>query len=161
MKARLLIAGILVAALLATACGGGKPAPTTLTVPSVAAGQVANPKLALASCYEMEGFTIDMSAPSYTLPLSLGGIVNLAGVESKLGLGDGEEELLKSNGFVVVPYGQVDDIVEPYEMLKERESPIFVTSDTLLHLYHIQFNEVLKRIEEEEFFNAVLDMSKA
>ncbi|MDY6916648.1 MAG: DUF3160 domain-containing protein, partial [Chloroflexota bacterium] len=59
------------------------------------------------------------------------------------------------------PYGQVDDIVEPYEMMKEREIPIFVTSDTLLHLYHIQFNEVLKRIEEEEFFNAVLDMSKA
>jgi len=45
--------------------------------------------------------------------------------------------------------------------MKEQEIPIFVTSDTLLHLYHIQFNEILKRIEEEEFFDQLVDMSQA
>ena len=30
--------------------------------------------------------------------------------------------------------------------------PIFVTSDTLLHLYHIQFDETLREIEEREFY---------
>ena len=54
-----------------------------------------------------------------------------------------------------------DDIVQPYKMLKEQEIPIFVTSDTLLHLYHIQFNEILKRLEEEEFFDQLIDMSLA
>jgi len=43
--------------------------------------------------------------------------------------------------------------------LKEQAIPILVTSDTLLHLYHIQFNEILKRLEEEEFFDELIDMS--
>jgi hypothetical protein len=61
---------------------------------------------------------------------------------------------------VVIPWSG-DDIVEPYKSLKDREIPIFVTTDTLLHLYHIQFNEILKRIEEEEFYTQLIDMSLA
>jgi len=52
-------------------------------------------------------------------------------------------------------------MVEPYKTLKQKEIPIFVTTDTLLHLYHIQFNEILTRIEEEEFFGQLIDMSLA
>ncbi|MCK4795690.1 MAG: DUF3160 domain-containing protein, partial [Desulfobacteraceae bacterium] len=33
---------------------------------------------------------------------------------------------------------------------------LFVTSDTLLHLYHIQFDETLKDIEEREFYDDIL-----
>ena len=33
--------------------------------------------------------------------------------------------------------------------------------DTLLHLYHIQFNEILKRIVEEEFYDQIIYMSQA
>lgn len=61
---------------------------------------------------------------------------------------------------MVIPW-HGDDIVQPYKTLKEQGVPIFVTSDTLLHLYHIQFNEILKRLEEEEFFDELIDMSQA
>ena len=161
MKAKYLIAIVLMVAVVLTGCGGGKPASTsTLSVPSVAAGDISNPKLALASCYYLEGFSVDLSAPSYSLPLALGKITNLEEVESQFQLSEAQEQLLERSGFVVIPwYG--DDIVQPYETLKDQEVPIFVTSDTLLHLYHIQFNEILKRIEEEEFFDSILDMSKA
>lgn len=162
MKARVFFAGVMIAALVLVGCvGRGQTVPTTLSVPSVTAGQVANPKLALASCYQMEGFTIDLDAPSYALPLALGGIVNLADVRSKLGLGEDEQELLRDNGFAVIPWGTTDDIVGPYETLKDRGVPIFITSDTLLHLYHIQFNEILRRLEEGEFFDSIVYMSKA
>ena len=158
MKAKLLIALVLTGIILASGCAAGKPA--TLSVPSVAAGEVSNPKLALGSHYDLDGFTFTLNSPSYSLPLTLGEIVNLQDIEYQFQLRANQKELLESNGFVVIPWDG-DDIVKPYKAMKEQGVPIFVTSDTLLHLYHIQFNETLKRIEEEEFFNQIIDMSKA
>jgi len=43
--------------------------------------------------------------------------------------------------------------------MKTSGIPIFVTSDSLLHLYHIQFDETLKHIEETEFFQDALALS--
>ncbi len=158
MKAKLFISLALIGIILVSGCAAGKPA--TLSVPSVAAGEISSPKLALASCYKVDGFSVTLSAPSYSLPLALEGIANLQDIESQFQLKGNQKGLLEKNGFVVIPW-HGDDIVEPYKAMKEQEVPIFVTSDTLLHLYHIQFNEILKRIEEEEFFNQILDMSKA
>ena len=68
----------------------------------------------------------------------------------------------EKNGFVITSYYMDEtNIVEPYNYLKNQDIPIFVTSDTLLHLYHIQFDEILKGIEEREFFDKILDLSKA
>jgi len=158
MKAKLLISLALIGIILVSGCAAGKPA--TLSVPSVAAGEVSNPKLALGSHYKLDGFTITLNSPSYSLPLALAQIANLQNIESQFHLNENQETLLENNGFVVIPWDG-DDIVEPYKDMKEQGVPIFVTSDTLLHLYHIQFNETLKRIEEEEFFDQLIDMSKA
>ena len=163
MKVKMVIAAVLaIAVVLSGCCGGAQPGASTgtLNVPSVMAGEISNPKLALASSYHLEGFSVDMSAPSYTLPLPLAEVSNLGQMESLFSLNGDQKQLLERNGFVVIPRGG-DDIVGPYSTLKDLEVPIFVTSDTLLHLYHIQFGEILKRIEEEEFFNGVLLMSKA
>ena len=161
MKAKWLASLVLIATLLVSGCAGEKPASSaTLSVPSVAAGEIFNPKLALASSYKLDGLSITLSAPSYPLPLALEGIANLQHIEAEFQFKANQRELLRRNGFVLIPW-QGDDIVEPYITMKEREVPIFITSDTLLHLYHIQFNETLKRIEEEEFFDQILDMSKA
>ncbi len=159
MKAKLLISLTLIGIILMSGCAAPKP-PPTLSIPSVAAGDISNPKLALASSYKIEGFSVTLASPSYSLPLALTKITNSAEIESRFQLGENQKGLLQKNGFVVIPrHG--DDIVEPYKTMKEWEVPIFVTSDTLLHLYHIQFNEILKRIEEEEFFNQLIDMSQA
>ncbi|HJH25871.1 MAG TPA: dTDP-glucose 4,6-dehydratase [Methanophagales archaeon] len=95
------------------------------------------------------------------LPLNLSIITNIENITAKIRLNDREKNLLRTNGFVILDYGQKDDIVAPYEDMKIMGIPIFVTSDTLLHLYHIQFNEILKGIEEREFFDALVDMSNA
>lgn len=161
MKTRLLISLMLISVILTSGCVTQKPSPPpTLGIPSVATGDISNPKLALASSYELEGFSVTLASPAYSLPLALTEITNLSEIDSQLQLRANQKEMLQQNGFVVIPwYG--DDIVEPYKAMKERDVPIFVTSDTLLHLYHIQFNEVLKRIEEEEFFDQLIDMSQA
>jgi len=161
MKTKLLISLMLISVILITGCVPQEPSPPpTLGIPSVAAGDIANPKLALTSSYEMEGFSVTLASPAYSLPLALTEITNLSEIDSQFQLGANQKELLQQNGFVVIPWSG-DDIVEPYTAMKEQGVPIFVTSDTLLHLYHIQFNEVLKRIEEEEFFDQLIDMSQA
>ncbi len=158
---RALISVFLVATVLATGCATGQPPISSeLTIPSVARNEVSNPKLIMGSCYGYGGLSISPNAPSYQLPLDLGELINFGEIESRFSLNENQEQLLEENGFVVIPW-HGDDIVQPYKELKEREIPIFVTSDTLLHLYHIQFNEILKRLEEEEFFDELIDMSQA
>ncbi|NQE52398.1 Cell surface glycoprotein, partial [ANME-1 cluster archaeon GoMg3.2] len=119
------------------------------------------PKFAFSSYYQPINILVNLSVPPYQLPLNLSNITNIEDITAKLGLNKTEEDLLGTNGFVILDYGQEDDIVAPYKDMKERGIPIFVTTDTLLHLYHIQFNEILKGIEEREFFDALVDMSNA
>ena len=159
MKAKLSISLLLAAIILISGCAAPK-IPPTLTIPSVTAEGIPDPKLALASTYEAEGFSLILSAPAYSLPLALQEITNQQDIDSVFRLSANQKTLLQQNGFVAIPW-RGDDIVEPYNMLKQRDVPIFVTPDTLLHLYHIQFNEILKRIEEEEFFDQLVYMSKA
>ncbi|RJS84156.1 DUF3160 domain-containing protein, partial [Methanophagales archaeon] len=120
-----------------------------------------NPKLAFSSYYQPINISVNLSVPPYQLPLNLSNISNIENITAKLKLNEREKELLRTNGFVIIDYGNEDDIVAPYKSMKERGIPIFVTTDTLLHLYHIQFNEILKGIEEREFFDKLVDMSNA
>ena len=141
MKAKLFISLVLIGVILMSGCQAQKP-PPVLSIPSVGAGDISNPKLALASCYKMDAFSVTLASPSYALPLALTKIPNFQEIESQFQLSENQKELLQENGFVVIPW-RGDDIVEPYKTMKELEVPVFVTSDTLLHLYHIQFNEIL------------------
>lgn len=155
---------ILTTILFTGGCTVKEPTPSTsskmLSIPSVTAGEISNPKLDLASFYQFEDHPIAIHAASYSLPLTLTEIINWQEIEAVFQLKANQRALLGQNGFVAIPW-HGDDIIEPYKTMKEQGIPIFVTCDTLLHLYHIQFNEILKRIEEEEFFDRLIDMSQA
>ena len=154
---RLLTSFLLVGTFVASGCAPGMTS-SSFTIPSVSGGEVSNPKLAMAILYQTDELSISPNSPCYILPLDLEGITNFGEIGSGFRLNGNQEQVLAQNGFVVIPW-HGDDIVQPYKTLKEQGVPIFVTSDTLLHLYHIQFNEILKRLEEEEFFDELIDMS--
>jgi len=120
-----------------------------------------NPKTVLASFYERVEVSVEPRAPQYALPLDLATVTNFNEVQSEFPLSERQVSVLRGNGFVAIPLGHENDMVEVYKDLKNRDIPIFVTSDSLLHLYHIQFNETLKEIEENEFFGKIKAMSKA
>ena len=120
-----------------------------------------NPKYAIASYYELKGLSISSNVSLYQLPLNLSDVVNIDNITNTFYLTNAQEKLLEKNGFVVIDYGYVDDIIEPYKDMQRHGIPVFVTSDTLLHLYHIQFDEILKAVEEREFFDMLLKLSKA
>jgi len=118
--------------------------------------QLAKP--GLSEHYEPYVNPVEPNAPGYTLPLDLETVANYDAVDWRLHLGS-VVPLLEQNGFAVIEYDfgdSRDDIVAPYEMLHERMGvPVFITADTLLHLYHVQFDETLKDVEEREFFEDI------
>ena len=81
--------------------------------------------------------------------------------------------MLERNGFAITEYEYSaweleslgleanDDFGGFYLFLAERHLPVFITSDTLLHLYHVQFDETLKEIEETEFLEAIGGLTDA
>jgi hypothetical protein len=155
------IVGLFFISTLAGCVQNQKPGAGLIVIPGVNAATSSNPKYAIASYYSSKEITINAQTPQYSLPLDESQIVNFNALNSVLNLNTHQRALLGRNGFVVRPYvTNVDDIVAPYKTLKEQDIPIFVTTDTLLHLYHIQFDQILKGIEEREFFDTILDLSK-
>ena len=114
--------------------------------------------------FKLDQLKIQPNAPQYSLPLSENLITNYGDVKSKLKLDENDLSLLRKNGFVVInnPFNQKEEnIVTPYETIKNYDMPIFITTDSLLHIYHIQFDETLRQIEEREFYDAIWHISKS
>ncbi|MBN2335791.1 DUF3160 domain-containing protein, partial [Candidatus Bathyarchaeota archaeon] len=104
------------------------------------------------------------AALQYSLPLDQAGITNYDYFTSLVPMSDGAEQLLYSNGFVVIdnPFDEDEEHIQTvYDDLRDADVPIFITSDSLLHLYHIQFDETLRRIEEATFYGDVWNISRA
>jgi len=124
-------------------------------------------KLELSSYYDGRPISAAPNAPSYSLPIEFSDIANRGPFEWRLNrLGESAREAVERNGFVVVDSKSLlgkeyDDMVDPYVEQEEEGIPNFVTSDSLLHLYHVQFDEILKCVEENEFFPMLVPMTKA
>jgi hypothetical protein len=98
----------------------------------------------------------------YGLPLSKDAIDNYDDFVSRVPLSPEEVRRLEENGFVVIidPFSpNRDDMAAPYRILRKLEVPIYVSVDSLLHAYHIQFAETLRGIEEEHFYDDLWSMT--
>lgn len=114
--------------------------------------------------YSLEALDVELKAPSYELPLEKDEISNYEAFSGKILLNGSDLEVLESNGFAVIknPYNpKEEDITSMYSILKEEEIPVFITTDSLLHLYHIQFDETLRQIEENEFYDTIWETDLA
>ena len=89
-------------------------------------------------------------AAQVALPLDPSAVRN-AEQAGKLLTSPGAADLFAAHGFVVLGPAEEDDFVAMYEQLQDRGYPILVTSDAVLHLYHVQFDDLLKTAEEESF----------
>jgi len=71
---------------------------------------------------------------------------------------DNQEEKICKNGFVVTPakHGQIYDI---YERNDYAGRPNFITTDGILELYHLFFDFTLRKLEEEEFYKVIKNLT--
>ncbi|MFC1706170.1 DUF3160 domain-containing protein [Planctomycetota bacterium] len=96
------------------------------------------------------------SLPGYDLPVDPKEIANRE-VLAKLSIsGEAQRALLKDGFALVFPSGpHSDNLVSYYGWLDDLGVPIYVTADSVLHLYHIQFDELLRELEERELIGAL------
>ena len=115
--------------------------------------------------------------PTYPLPLRIENISNYQDFCNKLQLSPGSFSLLQKNGFAVIPTppdiadtklhlrfssqesSPRDDFVAYYEVLKDKDLPIFITTDSMLHYYHIFFETILMKLEKDLFFSDIWNIS--
>ena len=124
----------------------------------------------MASYYVPYETGVEPGAAGYALPLDdLRSVQYYDIVNAVFGI-EAMVPLIEQNGFGIMEFDfsqfvweqdENDDIITPYQAFEHGDVPIFVTADTLLHLYHVQFDETLKEIEENEFFGDTLDLTAA
>jgi len=125
-------------------------------------GEITNGIVNFSDYYTLEPLNYTPQIPPISLPINENDIQNFSDVRSKINFSNDALTAIKENGFVIVdnPINSGEEYVSKvYEDLRFREIPIIITSDSLLHLYHIQFDETLRIIEEREFFDAIWDIS--
>jgi len=85
---------------------------------------------------------------------------DLSNVESPFLLSESQQKQLAADGFVVSP-GTEKEFFTLYEEARYNNVPIFVTSDSVLHVYHLLFSKVLRTAEVEHFAPMLDEMNKA
>jgi hypothetical protein len=119
--------------------------------------------------YDKEKLQFEANISPYSLPLNASKITNYDNLTQRIPLTNESRDMLYKNGFVVIENGTVGGLFktelvrvnETYRDLKVADVPIFITSDSLLHLYHLQSDETLKRIENEYFYDDLWKLDKA
>jgi hypothetical protein len=102
--------------------------------------------------------SVSPAVPAYELPLKPADIANYDHVMEKLEFNPVADKIAQ-NGFGVIDKWQVDKIETMYEILQNLDVPNFITTDSLLHLYHVQFGKTLKDIEEKQFHPQLLELT--
>jgi len=106
------------------------------------------PAVALASkfaTYEEMPVNISPKIPVYSVSQDLGNITNA----SDFTFSDTAKNLLVKNAFVVRP-SYFNEFFPLYESNRYGHTPSFVTTDSILHNYHLIFDFLLKQLEEQK-----------
>ncbi len=90
----------------------------------------------------------------YKVAPKLKNVANYADFKKKAKLLPAHETMLVKNGFAARP-GQMRQLFHIYENNDYQNLPSFVTTDTVLQLYHIFFDYTLRTAEKESFLPAL------
>jgi len=170
MKARRFQSLVVAAALVTlAACSPDKDDPAPVDGPEVpdvvvtppeggayAEGEIPDPSEPLSDQIEA-ALEVNPAGKSYTLPVDLGTVQHLDLIQEKLlgPLDEGQRDRLAANGVLAVAStSQHDRFAAAYDDITwsfEGDPPIFVSSDSLLHLYHLFYDQLLKFAEVKEF----------
>ena len=104
------------------------------------------------------------NAPGYTLPLDINNIINFRDVGRIINV-KSVSNLIRQNGFAVLRRsgrsGLEEMITLEYKSLTNSGIPVFITTDTLLHIYHIQFEQILREMEITQFISDIKNMTSS
>jgi hypothetical protein len=144
--------------LLLGALGGcsGQPGPDEKNSPQ----QSAQPPQAAAAVFaEYVEVPIDVkpAVRPYAVEPGLANITNRDMFE----LSPAARELLIKNGFVVVPNQYEKEFFSLYERNRYELFPLFITTDSVLHNYHLFFDHLLRVVETEKLAGELQKLNQA
>lgn len=87
------------------------------------------------------------SADDYSLPVDL----NSVQFSDRVKVTDAQRTMLARNGFVVLPPkpGEYREFYQVYESGRYGEEPVFITTDSVYHVYHLIFDKMLRDLERD------------
>ena len=112
------------------------------------AEDIYKPAVAFASkfaTYEEVAVNISPKVPAYSLSQNLSNVTNA----SDFTFSDTAKNLLVKNAFVVKP-SYNNEFFPLYESNRYSYTPSFITTDSMLHNYHLMFDFLLKQLEEQK-----------
>jgi hypothetical protein len=101
--------------------------------------------------------TVQVNASHYTLPVDLSEVEGYSELKDWLQITAEQEQLLSQNGFVTLRINGFETLADFYEFALFFGRPIVITTDAVLHTYHVLFDETLKRMEMNEFIGSLND----
>ena len=119
------------------------PPPTVPPTPPPPPPDVRGPGFA---AYPDIPVTLPSTYEGYGLPVDLAALGNY----DRFTFSDAQSALLAQNGFVVGPAEWLE-FFQVYENARYEEIPVFVTTDSVFHVYHLLFDKMLRDLEREHF----------
>jgi hypothetical protein len=102
----------------------------------------------------------DSFTGGYDLPLSEGQVAGLEGLE----ISAAQRAALLENGFVVVPPDDdpnrmYTEFYQAYESYRYNSAPVFITTDSVFHVYHLIFDKMLRDLEKNQFITILHELT--
>jgi hypothetical protein len=97
-----------------------------------------------------------VAAADYALPVELGGLR----YADQYTFSSAQTALLEESGFVTKPADWLE-FFQLYEQVRYQDLPVFVTTDSIYHVYHLLFNKLLRDLERERLAPAIASLSGA
>lgn len=95
------------------------------------------------------------SVPAYSIAADLSNIENIGNFSN---LNEKQRNMIASNGFVVMPTDE-EQLFYIYESNLYNKVPNFISTDSVLQLYHLYFDYALRDTENEYFFYDTIKMN--
>ena len=98
----------------------------------------------------------------YSLPLTEDQVVGWDAVD----LTDAQKQGLLTNGFVVIPpvsdpNRMYSEFYQVYESYRYSTTPVFITTDSIFHVYHLLFDKMLRDLERNSFIPLINELTTA
>ena len=145
MVKRTIVLLTLVVILIAGCAPTPNPTPTPGPTATPAPPQPVRVRPGGFAAYVPVPVEVVLNVPAYTPDLDV--VVNPDVISW---LSDAQRAALEENGFVVVPQGY-EQIYQIYQRADDAGIPAFVTTDAVLHAYHILYDYALRLAEIEHF----------
>ena len=98
---------------------------------------------------------VKANAPEYSVASDLSNIEN---IDQFSNLTPQQRQMIAENGFVVIPT-EKEQLFYIYEDNTYKQIPSFITSDSVLQLYHIYYDYALRNVENDYFCDEAITMN--